>query len=178
MQGQLVTWSTKCCSHNSAFPPKFRTSQVQSWTGYIQLYSLRITLLFSVTPVKSRDSMLWIPLSCVIFHYCLDCWYLFWFVMYFHMYELYLTFGPNTCKQEAVGVFSSVLLHLGVTDYNRTWEVLSPQLAASDVLCTWSQNKVQTDERGVCLGYDDNEKAPIGCSVINDYPVDKGMIHQ
>jgi hypothetical protein len=39
-------------------------------------------------------------------------------------------------------------------------------------------NHVQTDERGVCLGYDESEEAPIGCSVTNDYLVDKGMIHQ
>jgi hypothetical protein len=37
---------------------------------------------------------------------------------------------------------------------------------------------VQTDKRGVCLGYDDNEEAPIGYSVTNDYPADKGVIHQ
>jgi hypothetical protein len=31
---------------------------------------------------------------------------------------------------------------------------------------------------GVCSGYDDNEEAPIGCSVTNHYPVDNGVIHQ
>jgi hypothetical protein len=38
--------------------------------------------------------------------------------------------------------------------------------------------QAQADDRGVCSGYDDNDEAPVGCSVTSDYPVDKGVIHQ
>jgi hypothetical protein len=38
--------------------------------------------------------------------------------------------------------------------------------------------QTKADDRGVCLGYDENEEASIGCFVTDDYPVDKGVIHQ
>jgi hypothetical protein len=34
------------------------------------------------------------------------------------------------------------------------------------------------DERDVCSGCDDNEEAPIGCSVTNNALVNMGMVHQ
>jgi hypothetical protein len=38
--------------------------------------------------------------------------------------------------------------------------------------------QARQDERGVCLGNDDINKVPIGCSVIRDYPVDKDVVQQ
>jgi hypothetical protein len=38
--------------------------------------------------------------------------------------------------------------------------------------------QAQADDRGVWWGYDDNEEAPYGCFVTDEYPVDKGVIHQ
>jgi hypothetical protein len=43
---------------------------------------------------------------------------------------------------------------------------------------SYVQGQVQADVRGVYSGYDDNEQAPIGCSVTNHFSVDKGVIHQ
>jgi hypothetical protein len=38
--------------------------------------------------------------------------------------------------------------------------------------------KSQEDDQSVCPGYDDNNEAPIGCSVIKDTLVNMGVIHQ
>ena len=38
--------------------------------------------------------------------------------------------------------------------------------------------KSRADDRGVCLGYDDNDEVPIGCFVIEDTLVNMGVIHQ
>jgi hypothetical protein len=38
--------------------------------------------------------------------------------------------------------------------------------------------KSRADDQGVCPGYDDNNEAPIGCSVIKDTLVNMGVIHQ
>jgi len=43
-------------------------------------------------------------------------------------------------------------------------------------LCRWPSRA--QGERGRCPGYDDNEEAPIGCSVIKDTLVNMGVIHQ
>jgi len=44
-------------------------------------------------------------------------------------------------------------------------------------VCT-SIKQSRTDEQGVCPGYDDDEEAPVGCSVIRDILVNVGVIHQ
>jgi hypothetical protein len=64
-----------------------------------------------------------------------------------------------------------------MVNHDRISEAFSPQLDAY-LLITRARNKVHTDERGICSGYDDNEEAPIGCFVIKDDPVNKGVIHQ
>ena len=38
--------------------------------------------------------------------------------------------------------------------------------------------KPRADDQGVCPGNDDNDEAPIGCSVIKDTLVNMGVIHQ
>jgi len=38
--------------------------------------------------------------------------------------------------------------------------------------------KSRADDRGVCLGYDDITKVPIGCSVTKDTLISMGVIHQ
>ena len=38
--------------------------------------------------------------------------------------------------------------------------------------------KSRAEDQGVCTGYDDNNEAPFGCSVIKDTLVNMGVIHQ